>query len=52
MKQTYIKIKNNLFGSQQIKSRLNSVLFRNVTHSNTVEFKYNPQFYAWYQIQT
>ena len=33
-------------------SRLSSVLFRNVTHNNTLEFKYNPQFYTRYKIQT
>ena len=33
-------------------SRLNSVLFGNVTYSNTLEFKCNPQFYNRYKIQT
>ena len=27
-----------------LKSHLNSVLFRNVIHGNTLESKYNPQF--------
>ena len=28
-----------------LKSHLNFVLFKNVTHSNILESKYNPQFY-------
>ena len=35
-----------------VQSRLNSVLFRNVTQSNTLEFKYNPHFYTRYKTQT
>ena len=35
-----------------LKSYLNSILFRNVTHSNTLESKYNPQFYTRYKSQT
>ena len=33
-------------------SRLNSDLFRNATDSNTLELKYNPQFYTRYKVQT
>ena len=35
-----------------LKSHLKSAVFRNVTHSNTVESKYNPQFYTRYKSQT
>ena len=35
-----------------LKSHLNSVLFRNVTHSNTLQSKYNPQFDTRYKSQT
>ena len=35
-----------------LKSHLNSVLFRNVIHSYTLESKYNPQFYTRYKGQT
>ena len=33
-----------------LNSRLNSILFRNETQSNTLEFKCNPQFYTRYKI--
>ena len=32
-------------------SHLNSVLLRNLTQSNTLEAKYNPQFYTRYKSQ-
>ena len=35
-----------------LKSYLNYILFRNATHSNTLESKYNPQFYTRYKSQT
>ena len=34
-----------------LKSHLNSVLFRNVIHGNTLESKYNPQFYTRYKVK-
>ena len=43
----------NLFWVYEFKkSRLNSVFFRNVTHSNILESKYNRQFYPRYKSQT
>ena len=35
-----------------LKSHINSVMFRNVIYSNTLESKYNLDFYARYKRQT